>query len=95
MISLLTKIFIHEKEITPEVRRKYGVLCGATGIFLNILLFLGKLFAGMISCSVAVTADAFNNLSDAGSSIISMIGFKLAVRNRIATIRSAMAGWNM
>lgn len=78
MISLLAKIFIHEKEITPEVRRKYGVLCGGTGIFLNVMLFLGKLFAGMVSGSVAVTADAFNNLSDAGSSIISMIGFKLA-----------------
>jgi cation diffusion facilitator family transporter len=48
------------------------------GIFLNLLLFAGKLFVGIVSGSIAVTADAFNNLSDAGSSIITAIGFKLA-----------------
>ena len=80
MIKLLATIFIKNKNdfSNPQVRRKYGILCGATGIVLNFFLFCGKLFAGFISKSVAITADAFNNLSDAGSSIISMIGFKMA-----------------
>ena len=62
------------------MREKYGVLCGAVGIFLNVLLFLGKFFAGLLSGAISITADAFNNLSDAGSSLISMIGFKLSGR---------------
>lgn len=64
--------------LSAETRRRYGMACGLLGIILNALLFAGKLFAGMLSGSVAVTADAFNNLSDAGSSIVSMLGFKLA-----------------
>ena len=80
MIKLLASIFIKNKNdfSNPQVRRHYGILCGAVGIILNIFLFCGKLFAGLIAKSVAITADAFNNLSDAGSSIISMIGFKMA-----------------
>lgn len=80
MINLLAKIFIkdHENTADQKVRAAYGYLCGAVGIALNILLFAGKLTAGTISGSVAVTADAFNNLSDAGSSVISLIGFRLA-----------------
>lgn len=79
MIKLLSKIFIKDGDsVTPEVRRKYGILCGGVGIFLNLLLFAAKFAAGIISGSIAVTADAFNNLSDAGSSIITMTGFKLA-----------------
>ncbi len=80
MITLLSKLFIKNRTDYGDhkVRSAYGVLCGAVGIMLNILLFAGKLIAGSISRSVAVTADAFNNLSDAGSSIISMLGFKLA-----------------
>lgn len=80
MIDILAKIFIKNHDMTdnPDVRGAYGVLCGAVGIVLNIILFGIKLFAGMISGSVAITADAFNNLSDAGSSIITMIGFKMA-----------------
>ena len=80
MIGLLSKIFIKNSQDTnnPEVRQKYGMLCGAIGIFLNILLFAGKFFAGLISNSVSITADAFNNLSDAGSSVVTLIGFKLA-----------------
>ncbi len=54
------------------------MLCGAVGIFLNLCLFTGKFVAGLISNSIAITADAFNNLSDAGSSIITLIGFKMA-----------------
>lgn len=80
MIKLLAKIFIKDSQNTADskVRVAYGYLCGTVGIALNILLFAGKIIAGTISGSVAVTADAFNNLSDAGSSIISLIGFRLA-----------------
>ena len=80
MIKLLSKIFIKDSENykNPEVRSAYGYLCGIAGIVINILLFIGKFVAGFISGSVAVTADAFNNLSDAGSSVISLIGFRLA-----------------
>ena len=80
MIKLLSKIFIKDSENykNPEVRSAYGYLCGIVGIVINILLFIGKFVAGFISGSVAVTADAFNNLSDAGSSVISLIGFRLA-----------------
>ena len=80
MITLLSRLFIkRNKEYNdPDVRRQYGVLCGGVGIFLNILLFAGKYLAGVLASSVSITADAFNNLSDAGSSIVSMIGFKLS-----------------
>ncbi len=79
MISLLAKLLIKDyKNVTDaKVREAYGVLCGCMGIALNILLFLGKFLAGTISGSIAITADAFNNLSDAGSSFITLIGFKL------------------
>jgi cation diffusion facilitator family transporter len=80
MITLLSKLFIKNRHDygDPAVRGAYGMLCGAVGIALNLILFGGKLAAGSISRSVAITADAFNNLSDAGSSIISLLGFKLA-----------------
>lgn len=78
MVKLLAKIYIKETDDIKQQRQKYGLLCGALGIALNLLLFAGKFFAGVISKSVAVTADAFNNLSDAGSSLITLIGFKLA-----------------
>lgn len=80
MISLLAKIFIKKPGDYEdgETRRSYGVLCGAVGIVLNIILFGIKLFAGLVSSSIAITADAMNNLSDAGSSIITLIGFRLA-----------------
>lgn len=80
MITLLTKLFIKDSASynSPAVRRAYGVLCGAVGICLNLLLFVGKFSAGLLSGSIAITADAFNNLSDAGSSIITLIGFRMA-----------------
>lgn len=80
MISLLAKIFIKNRDgESPEtLRLRYGVLCGAFGIFLNLMLFVGKLVAGMLSGSISVTADAFNNLSDAGSSLITLVGFRIA-----------------
>lgn len=80
MVSLLARWLIRDWESvhTPSVRRAYGVLCGAVGILLNALLFAGKLFAGTLSGSIAITADAFNNLSDAASSLITLIGFRMA-----------------
>lgn len=78
MISLLRKFFIKNTDDEAKNRRALGVLCSSVGIFLNILLFAIKYFAGVISSSIAITADAFNNLSDAGSSFISLIGFKFA-----------------
>ncbi len=79
MISLLAKIFIKNKDASDaSVRSKYGVLCGIVGIILNILLCLAKLAVSFITGSVAISADAFNNLGDAGSSVITLIGFKLA-----------------
>lgn len=80
MISLFAKFFIGDSNDTssPQIRQKYGVLCGAVGIFLNIVLFAGKFLAGIISNSIAITADAFNNLSDAGSSLVTLFGFRMA-----------------
>ncbi len=80
MVSLLIHIFIKDYQNTdsPKVRQKYGILSGAIGILFNILLFGTKFLAGLISHSIAITADAFNNLSDAGSSIITLVGFKMA-----------------
>ena len=80
MISLLAKWFIPRREQVADsaVRRAWGALCGFVGIALNLLLFAGKLAAGALSGSIAVTADAFNNLSDAGSSVVTLLGFRLA-----------------
>ena len=79
MISLLARIFLKSDGKTEaQLRKDYGILCGAAGIGFNVLLFLGKFFAGTISGSIAITADAFNNLSDAGSSFVTMLGFQLA-----------------
>ncbi|MDY5016629.1 MAG: cation diffusion facilitator family transporter [Eubacteriales bacterium] len=80
MIELLSRILIKNRDDTsnPAVRTAYGQLCGIVGIVLNLLLFGLKLFAGMLSGSIAITADAYNNLSDAGSSIVTLLGFRLA-----------------
>ena len=80
MLSLLSKIFIKNRDdiTNPTVRKAYGSLCSALGIALNVLLFAGKYIAGVVSGSIAITADAFNNLSDAGSSAISLLGFRLS-----------------
>ena len=82
MIEFLARVFIrHRDTLSPSaLRQAYGQLCGAVGIGLNLLLFAGKLFAGTISGSIAITADAFNNLSDAGSSLVTLLGFRLAGR---------------
>jgi len=79
MISLLAKLFLKtEGKSDADVRKAYGVLCGAAGVALNAVLFAGKFFAGLLSGSIAITADAFNNLSDAGSSFVTLLGFQLA-----------------
>ena len=69
MVKLLSKLFIKNptEYADPLVRKAYGTLCSLLGIFLNVLLFAGKYAAGAISGSIAITADAFNNLSDAGA----------------------------
>lgn len=80
MFHLLSKLFIknYEDYTDPNVRQSYGILAGAVGILLNFLLFAVKALAGLFSRSIAITADAFNNLSDAGSSVITLIGFRLS-----------------
>lgn len=80
MVSLLIKLFVPNANDTqsPQVRAHYGTLAGIIGIVLNLLLFFAKLIAGFITASIAITADAFNNLSDAGSSIVTLVGFRLA-----------------
>ena len=79
-MNLLIKLFIKDYKNTTDnkVREKYGILAGLLGIILNFLLFTAKLIIGLLSSSVAISADAFNNLTDAASSIISMMGLKLA-----------------
>ncbi len=80
MVGLLAKHFIKDREnvTSPAVRQAYGMLCSIAGIFFNVLLAGGKCLAGMISGSIAIMADAANNLSDAASSVIVLIGFKMA-----------------
>lgn len=80
MTDWLIKIVVKDAEQTelPEVRTRYGKFAGAAGIICNLFLFAGKLTAGWITGSVAVQADAANNLSDASSSIVSLLGFRLA-----------------
>lgn len=80
MTNLLIKIFIRDREKTtsPKVRTAYGTLSGAVGILVNILLSIAKLIIGSISHSIAITGDALNNLSDAASSAISLLGFRIS-----------------
>ena len=80
MGNLLIKLFIKNPDDTGDetVRQQYGMLGGAVGIALNVVVFCIKLFAGLLSASVAIVADALNNLSDALSSVITLIGFKMS-----------------
>jgi len=80
MVGFLILLFVpdSQKVNDPAVRGRYGVLAGGMGIFLNLCLFCGKFFAGFFTGSIAITADAFNNLSDAGSSVVTLAGFKMA-----------------
>ena len=80
MTGLLLKLFVRNSDQVedPSVRSAYGKLAGLVGIICNVLLFAGKLLAGLISGSVSVMADAVHNLSDASSSVVTLLGFKLA-----------------
>ena len=80
MIGWLVKTFIKNSDDVKDskVRESYGVLSGAVGIFCNVCLFMFKFIAGIITGAVSISADAFNNLSDAGSSVITLVGFKMA-----------------
>ena len=80
MINFIAKHWIPDYRNYQDkyVRQQYGILCGIAGIFLNVFLFAGKLFVGWLSHSIAIMADAFNNLSDAGSSLILLFGFRLS-----------------
>ena len=78
MISLLARLFIKQSSDEQAVRKAYGILCGAVGVGFNVLLFIGKFVAGTLAGSIAITADAFNNLSDAGSSFVTLLGFQMA-----------------
>lgn len=79
MVTLLAKLWIKDDgKSEQQVRKAYGTLCSVLGIFLNVCLFAGKYVAGFVSGSIAIMADAFNNLSDAGSSFITLIGFVFA-----------------
>ena len=77
MMKLLLRLFVKETD-TPDGRAKVGSLAGAVGIFCNILLFLGKVTVGLLSGSVAISADGWNNLSDAASSIVTLLGFRFS-----------------
>lgn len=80
MITILSKLFIknYSDYKDTEVRRAYGMMCSILGICLNIMLFIFKYIAGYLSGAISIVADAFNNLSDAGSSLITLVGFKFA-----------------
>ena len=79
-MELLFKIFIKDKDNveSTRVRSRYGQLSGGVGIFLNCVLFVIKFIAGILTSSVGVTADAFNNLSDAGSSVLTVVGYTMS-----------------
>ncbi len=82
MTSLLIRLFIKDPKNTtsPAVRRAYGTLVSVVGILLNLLLAAGKFTVGLLFGAIAVQADALNNLSDAGSQIISLVSFKIAAK---------------
>lgn len=80
MINILRKLFIKNYQNTSEekVRVAHGKLASVFGILSNLVLFIIKLFAGILSTSISIIADSINNLSDMGSSLITLVGFKLA-----------------
>lgn len=82
LLNFILSKFIKNYDDTqnPEVRTACGNFSGVLGIILNLILFGAKLLSGILTASISVTADAFNNLSDAGSSVVTFLGFKLASR---------------
>lgn len=82
MTELLSRIFVRDyKNVTsPDVRRAYGTMASVVGVIVNLLLFAGKLTVGTLAGAISITADAFNNLSDAGSQIISLVSFRISAK---------------
>ena len=82
MTGLLIRLFVRNKDDVsdPRVRTAYGNLAGAVGIVCNLLLCCAKLLAGLVAGSVSVMADGLNNLSDASSSIVTLLGFRLSAK---------------
>lgn len=82
MTDFLCRMFIKDYKNTasPEVRGRYGTFASVVGVIVNLLLFVAKFTIGMITASISITAEAVNNLSDAGSSIISFISFKISAK---------------
>lgn len=82
MYKLLVKLFVKDYKNTKDanVRGKYGSLAGAVGIVTNIILFIVKIIAGAVSGSIAIITDGINNLTDASSSIITLVGFKMSIK---------------
>ena len=82
MTELLVRSFVKDADNIDNslVRERYGMLSSMVGVFCNILLFGGKFLLGTLTNSIAIAADAFNNLSDVGSCLVTYIGFKLASR---------------
>ena len=80
MTDLLIKLFVKNKDDVQNqhVRSNYATLSGITGIIANFLLFVGKLTIGILSASVSIIADAFNNIGDAGSSVVTLVGYRLS-----------------
>lgn len=80
MMSLLIRLFIKNEEdiLNPNVKKAYATLSSIVGITLNLLLCTTKIIIGLLSHSVAISADGFNNLSDAGTNVVSLLGFKIA-----------------
>ena len=96
MTKLLLRLFVKSKNYTEsKTRSAVGRLSGAVGIGSNIALFLGKLIVGSLSGSVSITADAMNNLTDASSAIVTLIGFKLAESLPTKTTPTGMPGLNI
>ena len=78
MIALLSRLFLHRWQDEEAVRHGYGMICGAVGIFLNLILSCFKIVLGLLIGSLAIQADGFNNLGDVGSSLVSLGGFILS-----------------
>ena len=96
MMDFLVRRFVKDFENVENAkgRTAYGMLASITGICCNLLLFGGKLFAGLVVNSISVMADAFNNLSDAASSIIGFVGVRMAEKPADEEHHLDMGAWN-
>ena len=82
MINLLTRLFVknHTDVSNPDVRRAYGTMVSIIGIVLNLIISVGKLTVGILFALVSVSADAINNISDAGTSLLALVGFRISAK---------------